>query len=138
MMNGASMKRFSATAVGIIAFALLWFASTALAETIEFITPAQGQQKLKHGALLVDVRSQQEFDDGHLSGALNIPVSKVEERIAEFGKDKNREIVVYCRTGGRAAKAKKTLEQNGYTKVFNGGGYKDWMEMEATGSKEEG
>jgi len=83
--------------------------------------------KVAEGALLVDVRSDAEFSDGHLPGALHIPHTDVEARIAEFGDDKARPIVLYCKSGGRAGKAEKVLLANGFTNVTNGGGYTDLL-----------
>ncbi len=82
---------------------------------------------INSGALVVDVRSPGEFNQGHLPDAKLIPVNEVESRIAEFGDDKNRPIVVYCKAGIRAARAEATLKEHGYTNVLNGGGYSDLM-----------
>lgn len=78
------------------------------------------------GALVVDVRTPQEFAGRHYPGALNIPVDQVQARIKEFG-DKNSPIVVYCQSGGRSGMAKQILESAGFTKVTNGGGLADMM-----------
>lgn len=80
-----------------------------------------------NGALLVDVRTPGEYSSGHLPGSKLIPISQVSVRIAEFGSDKSRPIVVYCRSGSRSGKAAKILEANGYTNVQNGGGYSAMM-----------
>lgn len=85
---------------------------------------AVAQQKIAAGALVVDVRTPEEFKTGHLPGAVNIPVADVEARIAEFG-DKTKPVVVYCRSGNRSGRAKLMLEKAGYTDVVNGGGYSD-------------
>ena len=77
---------------------------------------------LQQGALLVDVRSEAEFAGGHLDGAINVPHDRVGKRLSEFGADKRRTIVVYCRSGHRAGLAKAALEQAGYQDVINGGG----------------
>ena len=74
-------------------------------------------------ALLVDVRTPQEFNSGHLPGAKLIPVDQLKQRLAEFGPNKNRPIVVYCKSGSRSGKAEQFLKSQGYTNVFNGGGY---------------
>ena len=80
------------------------------------------KQKIKNGALVVDVRSTGEFSGGHYDGALNIPVDEVEKRLAEFGSNKEKDIILYCRSGGRAGTAKQILESAGYKKVINAGG----------------
>lgn len=84
-------------------------------------------EMINNNALLIDVRTEGEFQDGHLSGAKLIPISQVSSRIAEFGEDKDREIVLYCKGGVRAAKAEKILRANGYTQVVNAGGYQDLL-----------
>ena len=78
---------------------------------------------VKDGALLVDVRSKKEFDAGALEGAIHIPHTEVNANKEKFGKDMDRTIVLYCRSGGRAGMAKKTLEKLGYKNVINAGGY---------------
>jgi phage shock protein E len=80
--------------------------------------------KIKAGALVVDVRTPQEFETGAYPGAINIPLAEVEKRLADFGDRKNA-VVVYCRSGNRSGQAKKILEKNGFSDVTNGGGLKD-------------
>ena len=72
--------------------------------------------------IIIDVRSDEEFNAGHLQGALHMPYQEIGELISDKVKDKNAEIILYCRSGGRADKAKKTLIELGYTLVENGGG----------------
>ena len=73
----------------------------------------------KNGAFLVDVRSPQEFADGSVNGAVNIPLDKVKSQLSKF-KDKES-IIVFCRSGNRSSQAKSILEQNGIQNVTNGG-----------------
>ncbi|MCB1141564.1 MAG: rhodanese-like domain-containing protein [Leptospiraceae bacterium] len=79
-------------------------------------------QKIQNGALVVDVRSVEEFASGHYEGAKNIPIDEVSARLSEFGGDKNKDIVLYCRSGGRAETVKKMLMNAGYVNVINAGG----------------
>ncbi len=65
--------------------------------------------------LVLDVRSPEEFATGHVPGAVNIPYDKVASRLAEIPKDKD--VVLYCRSGRRAGLAAETLEANGYTRL---------------------
>ena len=78
-------------------------------------------------ALVIDVREPSEFEAGHLAGAENIPVGQVESRVEEIAKklagDKDKPIVVYCKSGARAGRAKAALEQAGFRNVTNAGGY---------------
>jgi phage shock protein E len=88
---------------------------------------AQSWALIRAGALLVDVRTPEEFAQGHLQGAINIPYDQVEALRSEFGKDLNHAIVVYCRSGRRSGIAQDTLERLGYTSVFNGRAYKSLL-----------
>ena len=78
---------------------------------------------IQAGALLIDVRSEAEFADGHVDGAVNIEWNKIDQLSAAIGDDKQRRVVVYCRSGNRAGKAKSALEEMGYGSVFNATGF---------------
>ncbi len=73
----------------------------------------------------IDVRTAEEFSTGHVEGAINIPFDVIANDIGAISQDKNAEINLYCRSGGRAGKALRTLEGLGYTQVTNEGGYND-------------
>ncbi|HEY6727444.1 MAG TPA: rhodanese-like domain-containing protein [Polyangiaceae bacterium] len=88
---------------------------------------ADARALVNDGARLVDVRTPEEFSRGHIEGAVNIPVSDIEARIGELG-DKQRAIVLYCRSGARSAKAKALLESRGFTSVVNLGAMSSWPE----------
>jgi phage shock protein E len=77
------------------------------------------------GARLLDVRSPDEYAHGHLPGAVNIPVQELDRRLAEVGPA-DRELVVYCRSGHRSARATEILRQHGFTKVHNLGPMTAW------------
>jgi rhodanese-related sulfurtransferase len=74
---------------------------------------------IAEGAFLVDVRTAGEFAEGHVKGSVNIPLDRVQSQLAKFKNKKN--IIVFCRSGGRSSQAKSILEQNGFTNVVNGG-----------------
>ncbi len=75
---------------------------------------------LPKDALVVDVRTSMEFNRSHFEGAKNIPLSDIEGRLLEFGQ-KDRPVVVYCRSGRRSGIAKSILESAGFKQVLNGG-----------------
>ncbi|WP_206028678.1 rhodanese-like domain-containing protein [Thalassoroseus pseudoceratinae] len=75
--------------------------------------------------VVIDVRSESEWDSGHVEQAVHIPHTEIADRISEVTTDKDAKIVLYCAVGGRAGKAKSALEELGYTNVENGGGYDD-------------
>lgn len=76
------------------------------------------QELVKKGAILIDVRSPQEYKEGHLDNAILIPEYDINKRILERFNI-NDEIIVYCSTGNRSRKAKKKMEKMGYIKVYN-------------------
>lgn len=77
------------------------------------------KQKQKNGAIIIDVRSMQEYNEGHIDYAKNIPDYKINNNIVNIIKDKNQEIVLYCESGSRSKKAYKKLVKYGYTNVYN-------------------
>lgn len=91
--------------------------------------PAAARALITSGAIVIDVRSPDEYVEEHLPNAVNIPVQEMSARLDEVAKlvanDKSRPIVVYCAAGSRAAKAKAQLDAAGYSGVVNGGGLDD-------------
>lgn len=83
---------------------------------------ARAKAAVEDGALLVDVRSPGEFAGGHVEGAINVPVGELEGRLAEID---NEQVVVYCRSGGRSARAARILEAAGKI-VVDMGGMSNW------------
>ncbi|WP_264520887.1 rhodanese-like domain-containing protein [Flavobacterium sp. N1994] len=83
-------------------------------------------QIVNDGAFLVDVRSADEFAQGHLKGSVNIPLNQIPNFLSKFKGKKN--IVVFCKSGGRSNQAKYILEHNGFTNVYNGG---TWENVES-------
>jgi phage shock protein E len=76
------------------------------------------------GATVIDVRSSWEFADGHVDGALNIPLEEIPGRLAEIQALK-QPLVGYCRSGNRSGMAQGFLSQAGIQDVYNGGGLGD-------------
>ncbi|MEH6472770.1 MAG: rhodanese-like domain-containing protein [Halopseudomonas sp.] len=74
-------------------------------------------------ALLIDVRTDQEYVDGHLVDAILIPYQRIVDQFARLEIRKDRRVVLYCRSGRRAGIAETALRRAGYTNLFNGGGY---------------
>jgi rhodanese-related sulfurtransferase len=77
---------------------------------------------IKEGAVIVDVRTPQEFLTGHIKNSVNIPVESIKNSLAKL-PNKNKTIITCCASGMRSSVAKNILLANGYTKVFNGGGW---------------
>ncbi len=93
--------------------------------------PAAARAAIAEGAVVIDVRSAEEFADDHLPNASNIPLDEIAKRAAEVealvGGDKAKAIVLYCGTGNRAGKAQQQLEAAGFTRIINGGGLDDLL-----------
>ena len=90
---------------------------------------ALGAQELlsENSLAVVDVRERQEWDEGHLPGAVHVPRGNLESRIERAVPDKSRKVLVYCAAGNRSAFAAKTLEELGYENVVSlAGGFTDW------------
>jgi phage shock protein E len=71
------------------------------------------------GGVLIDVRTKSEYADGHLDGAINIPLGRLRTDYVQL--DPNRTYVTYCSHGLRSIKAVEILKENGFKHVFNGG-----------------
>lgn len=67
--------------------------------------------------VILDVRTDAEFREGHIEGAINIPVGELEGRLGEL--DRGDEMLVYCRTGNRSSTAVGILEENDFTKIYH-------------------
>lgn len=68
--------------------------------------------------LILDVRSQQEYQQGHIKGAINIPYDQLKSNSELLNSQQNSEIIIYCRSGARAEKAYKTLHSKGFTQLI--------------------
>jgi len=78
-------------------------------------------------ALVVDVREQDEWDEGHIPGAIHIPRGNLESRIERAAPETTKPVLLYCSVGNRSAFAAKTLEEMGYEDVVSlAGGFTDW------------
>jgi len=75
------------------------------------------RQQAGQAPVLLDVRHTDEYHDGHIAGALNIPVEQLAARYTALGVPRDQEIVVYCVSGRRAARAQEMLQAQGYSHV---------------------
>jgi rhodanese-related sulfurtransferase len=78
------------------------------------------------GYIVLDVREQDEYDAGHIPGAILIPYTRIEEEASEKLTDKDQLILVYCRSGRRSKIAADALVELGYTNIREFGGILDW------------
>ena len=76
--------------------------------------------------IILDVRTKEEFDEGHIANAILLPDYEIRERAEEILSDKNKTILIYCRSGRRSELAAKELIDMGYENVYDFGGILDW------------
>jgi sulfur-carrier protein adenylyltransferase/sulfurtransferase len=95
---------------------------------ISEIDATQARDRIESGEpVVVDVREQDEWDEGHIAGAVHVPRGHLESRIERLAPDTARPVVVYCSAGNRSAFAAKTLTELGYEDVVSlAGGFTDW------------
>lgn len=98
---------------------------------IEFIKKIFGlgpkvnfKELIKKGAVIVDVRTKPEFKQGHIKKSLNLPLDNLQNELKKLNK--NKPIITCCASGIRSWFAKNRLKSNGFTEVYNGGG---WMRL---------
>ena len=90
------------------------------------VSDARAMIQSSSNLLVVDVRTPEEYTQGHLKGAINIPLSDLQLRIG--GLEQNRPMLVYCQTGSRSAQASSILVKAGFTQVYNlDGGMTAWI-----------
>ena len=83
------------------------------------------KEQLNEGGQLIDVRSQVEFSQGALNGAINMPIDSFQYLKDEI--DQTKPVLLYCRTGARSGMVKRYLEQLGFEKVHNIGGVQQFI-----------
>src|SRR5580692_6458822 len=99
-----------------------------LQEARERIVEVDGREaQAIDDAVWIDVREQDEWDEGHIPGAIHIPRGNLESRIEAAVPDRSRPLVVYCASGSRSVFASDTLAELGFEQpVSLAGGYTDW------------
>ena len=92
------------------------------------ITAQEAKQIMdsEEGYIILDVRTQEEYDQGHIPGAIVISYAEIAEKAEEVLTDKNQLILVYCRSGRRSKIAAEALLELGYTNIREFGGIIDW------------
>lgn len=84
---------------------------------------------INEGAILVDVRTEDEYDDEHIDGAILLTLDQINEDSAkDIIDDKNKVIIVYCRSGNRSSQAVTILNNLGYNNVYDLGAMSNWKE----------
>lgn len=101
------------------------------------ISPAEAKKRLEteKGIILLDVRTKAEYQEKHIPKSTLIPVDVLENEANSKIPDKNSEIFVYCKSGGRSARAVKILKKLGYTYINNLGGIMSWPYQTVSGNR---
>ena len=97
---------------------------TAIKNLFGFGPKVDYAELVKQGAIILDVRSKDEYTSGHIRGSINIPVNKLTDNLKKL-KTKDKPIITCCASGMRSASAKGILKSNGYSNVHNGGAWQN-------------
>jgi phage shock protein E len=114
-MNSTNLVTWSVIIGAVVAFLLL--------KRMSLVSTATAHEWLSKGALIIDVRSEGEFQARHLPGAISIPLGRLGDEIARRAPDKEQAILLHCLSGTRSGMAKAQLKRMGYHNVFNLGSY---------------
>lgn len=95
--------------------------------TVQTLTPEEAKARMEEGGVIIlDVRTQEEYNEAHIPGAILAPNESISEEASAILPDKDAPVLVYCRSGRRSAEASEKLAALGYTQVFDFGGIQDW------------
>ena len=114
--------------IALLLALVLLLTACAQAASYEQITQEEAKQIMEttNGYILLDTRTREEYDQGHIPGALLIPHTEIAQRVEEELPDQDQVILVYCRSGNRSKQASEVLVELGYTNVKEFGGIIDW------------
>ncbi len=102
----------------VAVIAVVWFVPR-----LFFVSAESARAHLQQGAVLVDVRTPEEYRGGHLPNAINIALEELTARLPARVPDRNQAVLLYCLSGARSGLARRQLKQLGYANVFNLGSY---------------
>ena len=109
-------------------FLLTGCGGTAADDAYQQITQEEAKEMMDtQEVIILDVREQDEYDSGHIPGAVLLPVDSIDETTAaEVIPEKDSAVLVYCRSGNRSKTASSTLAELGYTNIYEFGGINTW------------
>ena len=124
------MKKWSLLILGLLLLLTACSSPTKNNQEMVFLNiTAEEARKLmdsEKDRIILDVRSREEYDQGHIPGAILIPDTEIEAKAADLLPDKDQLILVYCRSGRRSKLAAQSLADLGYTNIREVGGSLDW------------
>jgi rhodanese-related sulfurtransferase len=88
-------------------------------------TQKAANESHKNNAIVIDVRTLAEWNNGHLSNAVFLPMDQLSDKISVIVPDKNQPVILYCQSGNRAGRMMNLMKEQGYTQVVNAGGVDD-------------
>ena len=94
-----------------------------IVKQMSFVSEEAARKHLAQGALVIDVRSPEEFRSGHVPDAINLPLGELRESLPRRVKDKNQVLLLHCLSGGRSGIARGQLRSLGYPNAFNLGSF---------------
>ena len=115
--NPSRMNWLTWTMIGTVITAFLIF------KQVNAVKPETAREWLKKGATVIDVRSEAEFQEKHLPGAINIPLTRLGDEIARVVPNKEQPLLLHCLSGTRSAAGEDTLKKMGYQNVLTLGSY---------------
>ena len=126
-IGGAQMKRILPILISLL-FLLAGCSGMETDRSYEQITQEKAKEMMDtQDVIVLDVREQDEYDSGHIPGAVLLPVGTIDEDTAgEVIPEKDSTVLVYCRSGNRSKTASDTLVKLGYTNVYEFGGINTW------------
>jgi rhodanese-related sulfurtransferase len=119
---------FLAGAALLAAVAVVAFELRARVQAFAALSAVQAVRLINQGALVIDLRSKELYDAGHIVDARNVPVREIESQADTLKKWRDRNVITYCDSGADGASAARTLTKLGFAKVFNlQGGLNAWV-----------
>jgi rhodanese-related sulfurtransferase len=118
---------YLAGATLLAAIAVVAFELRARVQAFAALSATQAVRLMNQGALVIDLRSKELYDAGHIVDARNVPVGEIEAQADTLKKWRDRNVITYCDSGADGASAARTLTKLGFAKVFNlQGGLNAW------------
>lgn len=108
----------------IAAVLIIMIAGSKTHKSYETISSEEAFKMMNDDTIILDVRTNEEYNNGHIKNALNIPLDDIINEKIDI--DKNKTILVYCQSGNRSQKASSKLVSLGYEKIYNFGGINNW------------
>ncbi len=90
-----------------------------LFKRLALVQPGTVRECLKNGGKVIDVRTEAEFQQGHVAGAINLPLDRLHVEIGRYVPNKQQPVLLHCLSGGRSALGAATLKKLGYTSSYN-------------------